>query len=413
MKIGLLIPEFPTQTHVAMWRVGQAMRELGVEVQMMSTRRPASSQRCHPALVEESRRTYYAWPPRTGDVLGTLARSPGAVARAIGYAGEVRESGARGRMKVLAMIPAAAGLAGYCRREGIGHIFAHSCADAAHLVALSERMGGPAYSLRLGGDLEVYGKDHRAKMARATVVVAAARVNKEQVHREVGLPEERVIWSWLGVDTRRFVPREGARRDGVLHLVTVARINGAKGHVHALRGMRRALDAGARVEYTIAGAGPHEGVVREEIERLGLAGQVRMVGPLGEDRVLDLLQSADAFILPTVGIGEGSPVAVIEAMSCGVAVICSRIGGTAEMIDDGVDGLLVEPGDEGAIAEALVRLWEVPGEAQRLGRAARARAEREFDCRRVAERILERIGVTVEEGAGATGRASAGGVSGN
>jgi len=129
--------------------------------------------------------------------------------------------------------------------------------------------------------------------------------------------------------------------------------------------------------------------------------------------VLDLLQSADAFILPTVGIGEGSPVAVIEAMSCGVAVICSRIGGTAEMIDDGVDGLLVEPGDEGAIAEALVRLWEVPGEAQRLGRAARARAEREFDCRRVAERILERIGVTVEEGAGATGRASAGGVSGN
>ena len=67
--VGVLIPEFPTQTHVAWWRVGHAMRSLGVEMQMLSTRRPPLEDTCHEHLRAESQRTHYCWPPAWRGVL--------------------------------------------------------------------------------------------------------------------------------------------------------------------------------------------------------------------------------------------------------------------------------------------------------------------------------------------------------
>ncbi|MEZ6233631.1 MAG: hypothetical protein R3B68_05540 [Phycisphaerales bacterium] len=67
-RLGLLIPEFPTQTHIAMWRLGAAMRRAGADVRVLSTRRPKGEAPVHPALAEEAARTFYCWP-------ASLARS--------------------------------------------------------------------------------------------------------------------------------------------------------------------------------------------------------------------------------------------------------------------------------------------------------------------------------------------------
>src|SRR5262245_33745132 len=116
-----------------------------------------------------------------------------------------------------------------------------------------------------------------------------------------------------------------------------------------------------------------------------------MAGTLGEEAVRDLLQRADAFVLPSVGLGEAAPVSVMEAMACGLPVVASVIGGTPDMITSGEDGVLVPQGDEKALADALVRLSRGPEERRRLGRAARARAERSFDSQQTTRRLLEAI----------------------
>jgi glycosyltransferase involved in cell wall biosynthesis len=115
---------------------------------------------------------------------------------------------------------------------------------------------------------------------------------------------------------------------------------------------------------------------------------------MAELAIAEALRGVDAFVLSSVGIGEASPVAVMEAMSAGVPVVCSRIGGTADMIDDGVDGLLIDQKDEEGIAVALRRLYDDRSLGVRLGGAARKRALSQFDAVRRAEILLDTIRAT-------------------
>ncbi|MFP4104057.1 MAG: hypothetical protein ACLFWZ_26285, partial [Coleofasciculus sp.] len=101
IKLGLMIPEFPGQTHIAMWRVGQAMRELGVEVQFLSTRRAAAEARCHNFLIEEATRTHYIYPPNSIGVLITMINSPLGFWRSLKYIARLRESNLSNKVRCL------------------------------------------------------------------------------------------------------------------------------------------------------------------------------------------------------------------------------------------------------------------------------------------------------------------------
>ena len=221
----------------------------------------------------------------------------------------------------------------------------------------SRILGGPTYSLTLHGDLPVYGTDHRSKMERAKFVLVVGQHLKDQVVREVGIESDRVVSTFLGIDTEKF--RNSDRRTylpGRLHLVSVGRLNRAKGYRHGLAAVCAVLERGIDISYTIVGDGPDRTGIESEIARLGLSGVARLAGVQSEDQVVELLQNADAFLLSSVGAGEAYPSVVIEAMASALPVVCSRIGATPEMITDGVNGLLIPQGAEAVLAEVLVML---------------------------------------------------------
>lgn len=387
--IGYLVPEFPSQTHAFFWREIQALREAGVAVHIVSSRRPELDACKHEFAREAARQTYYLYPPRAAQALGVLLTRPLRTVRAFRYVLGLRESPWKKRLRNCGLLLCAADLFAHARRHGYGHLHVHSCADTAHVAALCHRLGGPTYSLTLHGDLPVYGTDHASKMAGARFVACVTAPLRQQVREKVGLPEERTPVLWMGVDTDAFRSNgERAYEPNRLHLVTVARLNPMKGHCHALAAIGQALARGCDIRYTIAGEGPHRAEIDAAVRRLGLADRVEMAGTLSEAAVLALLQRADAFVLPSVGLGEAAPVSVMEAMACGLPVIASVIGGTPDMISNGADGILVPQADEQALADAFVRLAQNPHERRRLGAAARARAEREFDARQAARRLL-------------------------
>jgi glycosyltransferase involved in cell wall biosynthesis len=156
-------------------------------------------------------------------------------------------------------------------------------------------------------------------------------------------------------------------------LIAVGRLKAPKDFVTLVRAL--AALRGRTYEALIVGDGPDRGAVEAEIERLGLEGRVQLAGERSD--VPELLAASDVFVLSSRS--EGLPVSVLEAMAAQLPVVASRVGGLGELVVDGETGLLVPPGDETALAEALGRLVDDRELRRRLGAAGRARAEDSFD----------------------------------
>jgi glycosyltransferase involved in cell wall biosynthesis len=127
------------------------------------------------------------------------------------------------------------------------------------------------------------------------------------------------------------------------------------------------------------------------VDELNVRGCVEFVGQRTRSDVLALLATTDVLVAPSVptsgGKREGLPVVLIEAMAAGVPVVASHLSGIPELVEDGVTGLTVPPGDPDAIAAAIERLLADPGLAASYARAGRARIEAEFDLDRNAARL--------------------------
>ncbi|PTW44011.1 glycosyltransferase involved in cell wall biosynthesis [Rhodovulum kholense] len=389
--IAYLVPEFPGQTHAFFWREIQALEEAGLRVQTVSTRRPVPGACPHDFAAAAAARTVYLFPPPLGAVV-RLARRPVRTLRALAYVLGLSETPWHRRLPLLGLLGSASALGRICRRERLDHVHIHSCATAAHLGALAAILDDLSYSLTLHGDLPVYGTDHAAKMARARFVAAVTRPLAAQIAAvSPGTPAPVI---WMGVDADRFRPaaKPAPRPEGApLEVVTVARLNHTKGHVHLLNAMARLKTEGVAIRYRMAGDGPERAALEAHVARLGLQDEARFLGPLSEAEVIGLLHSADVLALTSFGAGEAAPVTVMEAMAAGLPTVVSAIGGTPDMIEDGVDGFLVPQRDETAIAAALGRLAADPDLRARIGAAARKTALARFDYRAQARALLEAL----------------------
>ncbi|MGQ0507507.1 MAG: glycosyltransferase family 4 protein, partial [Myxococcaceae bacterium] len=369
------------------WREIEALRAAGVEVHILSTR-PPSVPCPHEFAKIAQPQTHYLYPPRPLDVLTSVRRAPLGMARAIEYVARLSESAKR-KVRALGYVLCTADLLEYARKHQLDHVHIHSCADAAHLGAMLRRMGGPTYSLHLHGDLPVYGTDHALKSESASFVAAAARPMQRQLIEEVHLPESKTRTLWMGVDTQQFTPRTHTDSKP-LHLVTVGRLALCKGHRFGFAALRRAIDQGLDVKMSVGGSGSDEAEIRQSIEEHGVGKHVKLLGPLAEKDVRTLLQTGDAFVLSSVGLGEASPVAVMEAMACGLPIVCSIIGGTPEMMKDGDEGFLVRQEDVDGLTKAFIALGDFETR-KRMGAAARKRAVEQFDSRATSQRLLQAI----------------------
>ena len=393
-RLGYLVPEFPSQTHIFFWREIQALRKMGDQVFLLSTRRPSPLACRHdfaPAAIEQ---THYLYPPVLSDL---LTWTPAGLPRALSYINGLEYRGIKTRIRHYGLLTSAIRLIRWASQNRIEHVHGHSCADAAHVLALARRLGGPSYSLTLHGDLDVYGRDHRSKMRDAAFVCVVGDHLRRQVKEKVGLPDDRVIVTCMGVDTAELAKLGNLRSytPGQLHVATVARLNPAKGHVHALAAVQRAHQLGLNIRYTIAGDGPHKEAIVAKVRELGLERVVSLSGSLSDTEVYQLLSEADAFLLPSTGLGEAWPVSVMEAMGAGLPVIASVIGATPEMITSGQDGILVPQKDEEALLKNIMLLGTDVELRRRIGAAAQATARRRFDVSITADTLRKAIGTAL------------------
>lgn len=186
-------------------------------------------------------------------------------------------------------------------------------------------------------------------------------------------------------------PPERPRPAGELALLFVGRLVERKGISVLLKALAL-LGPDGKVTLDVIGGGPERDALERQCEDLGLSG-VTFHGFVPAEALQDGLARADALVLPAVtdakGDVEGLGVVLLEAMSYGKPVIASAAGGITDIVEDGVTGLLVPPGDAASLAAAIARLRDDPALGRRLALAGRERVATHFSWTSVVERLVD------------------------
>ncbi|MGB4592311.1 MAG: glycosyltransferase family 4 protein [Coriobacteriia bacterium] len=156
------------------------------------------------------------------------------------------------------------------------------------------------------------------------------------------------------------------------------------GRLSPEKGLGVFLEAARAIGAAVIVAG--DGPLAEELRRDHP--EVQFTGHVGRDQISRLLGNATASVVPSISL-ENTPLGVLEAMASGVPVVASGVGGIPELIDDGVEGLLVPPGDAGALSASLTRILGDRALAASIGEAGRSRIERDFAPERHRAGLLE------------------------
>lgn len=165
-------------------------------------------------------------------------------------------------------------------------------------------------------------------------------------------------------------------------LLAAGRLNHQKGYPYLLQALSRLQQRGLAFEQWILGAGPLEATLQTQASHLGLGGRVRFLG-FHKDP-FQFMTKASIFVLPSLYEGFGN--VIVEAMACGLPVVASDCPhGPAEIIQDGINGILVPPADPERLADALARLIQDPALRSRLAQAGRTRSA-DFHSRAIGSR---------------------------
>ncbi|MBI4717174.1 MAG: glycosyltransferase [Planctomycetes bacterium] len=390
LRVGYLLRMYPRFSQTFVVNEILELERQGVDVRIVSLRKPDEGM-FHETVARVKARAHYLPETALSDALkhlstqwNLLRRAPGTL---LGAAGLVARHRGAGWFDLLQ----AGHLLRWARKQAVEHVHVHFGTNEATTALLANRLGGLSFSMTLHAFDIFRDNVDRALLARkinaSRFTVTVCESNRRYILEHIpGVDPAKVRVNYNGIDLTRFAPGEGPREP--LSVFGVGRLIEKKGFVHLVRAVARLKQQGMPVIGRIAGDGPERRALGEEIERLGLAGSVKLLGSIREDRVRELMQRSACFVLPCVQARDGNvdalPTVLLEAMACGCPVISTRLSGVPEIIESQTSGLLVEPGDEGGLAEAMHRVLSRPLLAESLAREGRLRAERRFN---VAENV--------------------------
>jgi L-malate glycosyltransferase len=223
-----------------------------------------------------------------------------------------------------------------------------------------------------GTDVTLVGSDPtllpvtRLSVLGSDGVTVPSEYLRQAAYAKLGLPAAtpiEVIPNFVDTDSFRPAPRRDEGAKVLIHISSFRPLKRVEDTLRVLVGVRRVVPA----VLLLVGDGPERPRIETLVQDLGLGGAVRLLGM--QPQFLDLLQQADAFLLPSST--EGFGLAALEALSCGVPVVASRVGGVPEVIADGETGFLCEAGDVAAMTAAALRLVSDTTLRRRMSAAAR------------------------------------------
>jgi colanic acid/amylovoran biosynthesis glycosyltransferase len=212
-----------------------------------------------------------------------------------------------------------------------------------------------------------------------------------------------IIVHRMGIDCNKFnFTARKLRANGVVQIVTIARLTEKKGVEYAIRAVAKLAKSKTNLNYTIVGDGPLKESLQQLIQELSVDPIVTLVGWKHQLEIIDILKNSDIMLAPSVtsknGDREGIPVVLMETMAMGLPIVSTVHSGIPELVENGVSGFLVPEKDVDALAEKLNYLVENPEIWNKMGAAARAFVEEHYNINKLNDKLVEIYSSSVSVG---------------
>jgi glycosyltransferase involved in cell wall biosynthesis len=384
--VAYVVAGFPSVTETFILREMTALEDMGLDVHLFALSR-LSGGVVHPSALPFLRRVRFRSGSATWRVLaGQAYFFMNAPRRHLGL---WRHALLRGdpddgsRLKAVYHLLTAAEFALAARRLGVSHVHAHFAFVTADIGLMMAGLLGIRCSISVHA-WDIYTRKKEAIAARtgqASFVMTCTDHGRTFIEG-AGQGGARTFTMRHGVFPRDF---SAAAPVGPL-ILGVGRLEEKKGFGCLIEACGILKRAGTTFSCVIVGDGKLRRSIMEQISSADLKGEVLLTGELDEERLRDLYGRTTVVVVPSVvgrdGDRDGMSNVVVEAMAMRIPVVATHASAASEVIEDGVQGLIVPPGDPRAIADSLQRL--LADEAERLAMGARGRdaVEREFDVAR-------------------------------
>jgi len=398
-RIGYLMSWYPVVTETFILHEMLELRRAGVDLEIFPLFGAATDVH-HPGAESLAGRVHYhraLSAELVGAQLHWLVRRPGTYLAVWARALAGNALSPSFLAKALVVVPRAAVVARRMEERGVRHVHAHWATHPALAAYVVHRLTGIGYSFTAHAhDLYLDRAMLQEKIAAAKFVVTISRFNRALIRRLYGpAAAARTVVIPCGVDPRLFERRAPRRSEGIFRIACVAALRDYKGHRWLVEACALLRDRRVPFRCVLVGDGPERAAIERQVAALALGNLVTLLGSQPQDRVREILQAADAVVLPSVvtpdGMMDGIPVALMEAMAAGVPVVSTRVSGIPELIRDGRTGLLAPQKDAAALADALERLRRDPELASRLGAAGQAHVLRRFNLLESAARLRNHL----------------------
>lgn len=388
-KIAYLTGEYPRATDTFIQREVAALRAQGFEVATCSIRRTGAEHLVGPEQKAEAANTFYVLSAAASPVRSLRAHwralrlDAGGWWRGLRLALKTSPGGVKATLYQLFYFAEAVVLADHLRRQNVQHLHNHIAKASCTVAMLCQEVSGIPYSFTLHGP-DIFFEPIRwrldQKIERASFVACISEFCRSQ-GMVFSQPQH---WRKMhivhcGVTPDRYVsPKQRSGKKALF----VGRLAAVKGLPVLFEALKPLVLAHPDFHLTLIGDGPERQALERVARDFGLSEYVSFVGYKSQDEVAVALAEHDLLVLPS--FAEGVPVVLMEAMAATLPVVTTRIAGVAELVEDGISGLLVPPGDAKALQVALERVISDTELAERMGQAGRAQVTDAFDIQKEA-----------------------------
>lgn len=397
MRIAYITGEYPRATDTFVQRDISELRNHGADVFTFSVRKTGDEHMVGEEQIAARKSTFYII--ANANPLSLLLAhaslflaSPVRYLQALGLAWSIREKGFQGALYQLFYFAEAGILARQVQRQQIQHLHNHFAYASCNVTMLAAELSGRSFSFSIQGP-SVFFESKRwrldVKMRKALFVRCISHFCRSQCM--IFAPPEK--WNRLhiihcGVRPELF---ETVSHSQPGHrLLYVGRLAAVKGLPVLFESLAMLKASNPDVMLTVVGDGSERADLQQMVVNLGIDKNVDFVGYKSQAEVRQYMQQTDVFVLPS--FAEGLPIVLMEALAAGVPAVSTQIAGHSDLIENGVNGYLVPPGDSASMAARVRMLLDDQALRAQLGAAGREKIEQDFNINHEVSLLYRVIG---------------------